>query len=171
MSKYEVLINVFAFVAAIIAIADFLLSNSKIGHKIIICILVAFLGYFAYDNTINWSNKKAKIEKNTALENELIKDAKSVYYTIIISGWEDTGDFLDYLSHITGFYIRHSDIFSVEAGTYEKELVDWRAYFSEKRNKRETIYGSEVNDLRGLVNAGKDNLLSIIENRKSKKNT
>lgn len=170
MNKYEVIISVFAFMAAILATADFFMSKIKINYKIMILLFAIFLGYFTYDNTINWSEKRVAAEKKAALELELIRDAKSVCESIIISGWEDPGDFLGYLSHVTSFYQRHSDIFSVEANTYAKELSDWRNYFSEKRNKRETIYGSEVNDLRGLVKAVKDNLLGIIKSRQLKKN-
>ena len=69
---------------------------------------------------------------------------------------------LDYLTHIAGFYSRHKNTFPTEYSFYNDELEGWQEYFKNKRENDETIYGSDVNDLVGLVKSAKSKLDAIV---------
>lgn len=82
---------------------------------------------------------------------------------MIISGCEDLDDFIGYLSQLASFYQRRSNIYSSEAQLYKPELQHWRNYLNERRKENKPLSSSESGDLKGLVKAGRDNMLSIIE--------
>lgn len=61
-------------------------------------------------------------------------DAGRVADAIVISGWEDGGDFLGYLSQIAGFYKRHEAEYPTECKSYHRQLQEWQDFFAAKRD-------------------------------------
>jgi len=163
-------INILAAVASVLAIGDFLFAKMKVPHKIIIMVLAIGCGYFAYSYVQISSIEAAEQAKELALENALIDDAKSVSTSIDIYGGEDAGEYLGYLSQISGFYSRHKHKFETEYKMYFSELEGWQSYFRNKRENNQTIYGSEVNDLKGLVKSADGQLEAMIQARSEKLN-
>ena len=151
----EYLIMGVSLVAAIIAIADYF--KNFIKYKAVILLLASMLSA-----SIIYQFKLVQ-EKNSAdiVASEMRKSAKIVADSILISGWEETGDYLGYLIQITGFYVRYKAFYPTEAATYSAELSDWREYFSEKRKLRESIISSEIAPLKGLVQSGEEHMEQI----------
>ncbi|WP_039970235.1 hypothetical protein [Vibrio halioticoli] len=144
-----------SLVAAIVAIADFF--KNFIKYKLVIFALALLLtGSVTYQfHLVQKQNSKDLIVS------EMQRSAKIVSDSILITGWEATGDYLGYLTQITGFYVTYDSFYPVEAKTYQSELNDWREYFSEKRKARETIYRSEIEPMRGLVQSAEEHLEKI----------
>lgn len=159
LAWYEILLNAFGVFAAVLAIADFIFSKVGKGKKTLIVILASVICYFAYDKINTTIENKVKREQLTALK----ADARSVYHSIVITGWENPGDFIGYITQLTSFYQRHSDLFGFEAKTYEAELSNWRALLVGRRKEGKSLTVEEGNDIRGIVNSAKDQMLQIVE--------
>ena len=147
--------------AAIIAIADYF--KGFIRQKMVI-LLLAILVMVSIIFQFKHLQEKSMLE---IVAVEMRKNAKSVSDSIVISGWEDSGDYLGYLTQIAGFYNRHSDEFPTEAKLYSAELEDWRLFFSELRKSRGTASDAELEPLEGLVTSGEDHLEQIADEGKS----
>lgn len=148
-------------VAAILAITDFF--KSFIKYKAVIFILAVLLcGSLA----CQLQQIKDEIVSDVATM-EMKKSAQVVADSILISGWEETGDYLGYMAQITGFYRRYESIYSVEAELYFKELSGWRDYFEEKRKTGQSFSTYDIDGLIGLVKSAEEHLVSIAKEQGS----
>jgi hypothetical protein len=111
-------------------------------------------------NTITMTNNSLNSKKYSQ---DLLIDAENTYRSIIITGWENDGDYLGYLVQITGFYQRHQQVFSKEYETYSRQLNEWQDYFKNKRDNDSFIYSTDLEILEGLVTSGRDHLQKISE--------
>jgi len=105
-------------------------------------------------------------QRNLKAMKQMIKqnrtnDAKIVAASIIITGWEDVGDYIGYLAQITGFYHRHHDIYQTEYETNDRALKEWQDHLKERRETDKTWRSINYDDLKGLVKAGEDNIEKI----------
>lgn len=82
------------------------------------------------------------------------KEAGLIADSIVITGWEDTGDFLGYLSQITSFYQKHQDIYPVEYETYQRQLIEWQ-------DKVVSLKPSDTGVLAGLVQSARSQLRKL----------
>jgi hypothetical protein len=152
-----------SFILGIIASVIEILQYLKIltpKHKLlwfcVVSVITAFCFYVYHVNETR--NEEHKI---VAIKNEfLVKDANSVVNTIILTGWEENGNYLGYLALITGFYYRHKENYSTEYYTYNRQLVSWMKVFESKQGKIEYI---DISELKGLVIAGRDNIEKIYQ--------
>lgn len=156
--------GILGIIASIIEILQFLkVLNTK--HKVLILIIafVTSMTCFGLWYTIDTRNENRRIE--LLKESLMKKDAKTTADAIIISGWEESGDYLGYLAQITGFYSRHKEHFQVEYETYNRQLKSWSSFFETSRNSGKYYqgYSSELSELKGLVKSGLDNLEKISE--------
>lgn len=142
-------------VAAIISIADFF--KDFIKYKVVIFILAVFLSV----GTVYQFKLVQEMKSSEIVAIDMKKSAKIVADSIVISGWEESGDYLGYLTQITGFYVRYKSFYPEEAKTYSAELSEWREYFSKKRKALESISSSEIAPLIGLVKSGEEHLEQI----------
>lgn len=94
---------------------------------------------------------------------DLKKDAHDVAESIIITGYEKTGDYIGYLSQLAGFYSRHKDKYPTECEYYKKQLDNWTEYLKKQRDKGNIIqaYTSDLTELQGLVSSGERHLEQI----------
>lgn len=153
--------GILGIIASIIEILQFF-KLLKDKHKTSILILIAvstticFVIYYNID-------KRNEIENIRKLKHQiLIDDAKKTSAAIIITGWEDNGDYLGYLAQITSFYDRHQDKYKIECEIYTKILESWRKLFEENRkNNNYSNYNIDISELKGLVNSGQDQLEAI----------
>ncbi|MBK7669020.1 MAG: hypothetical protein IPJ32_17775 [Sphingobacteriaceae bacterium] len=96
--------GILGIIASVIEILQFLkilTPKYKLVWFFVVLVLttVCFSIYYKIDEV----NENKKIE---TLKNEFIKkDAKSIVDGIIITGWEESGDYLGYLTQITGFML------------------------------------------------------------------
>ncbi|MFB3894697.1 MAG: hypothetical protein ACE14V_00180 [bacterium] len=153
----NIIIAIISLAAGIISIISFLRDKIKFKISLIVISLlfssisIGFIFWYEHKNSV----EKIKIEAH----NTLIKDAQIVADSIIISGVEEAGDYLGYLSQISGFYQRHNDIYKTEADNMQKEYKKWSDII---RNKK-IVYSSDWADLKGLVDSSKNHLRQIVE--------
>ena len=108
---------------------------------------------------IDKENETIKIEK---VKSDFIKrDAKIISSAIIITGWENAGDYIGHLTQIVGFYERYQDIYKTEYEMNKKQLEQFISFFNDKREKNEFIYSREWDGLKGLVTSGRKHLVKI----------
>lgn len=100
-------------------------------------------------------------DQNSAQRAEIRKEAERIAGAIIITGWEDGGDFLGHLVQIAGFYERHKVVFPTESQSYERQLREWQDFFARKRDAGEPINSTDFSDLEGLVSTARDQLRRI----------
>lgn len=154
--------GILGIIASVIEILQFLkILNPK--HKLFwfLAVLVTTTVCFSFYYVLDTRKENQRIE---AIKNDFIKkDAKSIVAGMIITGLEESGDYLGYLIQITGFYSRHKDIYTIEYETYQKQLDGWASFFEKSRQSDKFYqgYSSELSELKGLVNSGKDNLEKI----------
>ena len=152
-------------VAGIITIIQFFYPV-QLKRKIALFVLViicttASLSAWYY---IEKKNEKSNIER---IKSDFLKeDAEITSSAIIISGWEDYGDYIGYLTQIVGFYGRHQETYQIEYEMNKKQLEHFISFFNDKRDKKEFFYSSEWDGLKGLVKSGRDNLKKISNKRK-----
>ena len=161
---------VLAIASAIITIIGYLESKNR--YKSLIVIVVFIL---ASISVLSWNTRqknqydfellsqKQKYEAEITKEKKRIisEDAKSVSDSIIITGYEDYGDYIGYLASIVGFYKRHNDLYSEEYSTLARQLNEWQEDLRELRKSGQTIYNSDYDGLKGLVKSGQDYLNEI----------
>ncbi len=155
---------ILGIIASIIEILQFFKVLS-VKNKLILFIIVAFTTTICFFIYYKIDNNRQAEEIKKVKENLLKKDAKTTADAIIITGWEDSGDYIGYLTQITGFYARHKEVYSVEFETYNRQLKSWVTFFEKNRENSQFYqgYSSELSELKGLVNAGKDNIEKIYE--------
>lgn len=152
--------SIIGIVASIIQILDFFkILKPKYKVAIFIVIAVATTTCFICWQKIDSNRENQRIEN--LKQNFLKEDAKQTVDGIIISGWENSGDYIGYLTQIVGFYGRHKDLYKFEYETNRKQLDSFLDYFKDKRQKNESTYTSEWEQLKGLVTSGRDNLRKI----------
>ena len=156
--------GVLGIIASLIEILQFFkILTTK--HKLlvfIVTLIATTLCFYVY-YTIDTRNEYQRFQR---LKEDIIKkDAKSIVDGMIITGWEESGDFLGYLTQITGFYYRHQDIYRTEYETYQRQLKSWTTFFEKSRQENRFYqgYSSELSELIGLVKSGRDNLETIAE--------
>lgn len=129
---------------------QFKVSNpapQRIILSLVILVIVASI------SIVSWTilgNKKVE----NRVEINIKQDANSVAQTINITGWEETGDYVGYLSQITGFYSRHKEQFPIEYEQYKKQLDNWTNFLNKKRDTGKYLYSTDIEGLKGLVNSG-----------------
>lgn len=156
--------GILGIIASLIEILQFFkVLNLKYKFIIFIVTAVCTALCFSVFYIIDTRRENQKIEE--VKQNALIKDAKTTAQSIIITGYEESGDYLGYLIQITGFYNRHKEIYKTEYETYKKQLDSWMAFFedSRKNDKYFQGYSTELSELKGLVSSGKDQLELIYE--------
>ena len=146
-------------IASILGIIGF--WRHKISHRVwffagalIVGILVISL-YFVLDRERNAAHVEA------VKMNALRRDAETVSSAVTISGWEDAGDYVGYLSQLTGFYRRHENLYKIEYETCARQLAEWQDHLRTARQTGRTVYSSDIDGLRGVVRAGEDQLRKI----------
>ncbi|MDR2147706.1 MAG: hypothetical protein LBE91_14730 [Tannerella sp.] len=139
------------------------LKSKKSKRVIFGCVVICTISLLGYWQHTEQENQKISIEKNTEkVKSDILRnDAKETSSAIIISGWENSGDYIGYLTQIVGFYGRHKDKYNLEYETNKIQLDDYITFFKYKRDKNEFIFSSEWDNLKGLVTSGRDNLSKI----------
>ena len=147
-------------IASIITIIRFF-QPLQIKQKIALFVVVLICTTLSLSSWyyIEKRNEKNNIEK--VKSDFLRKDAETTCSAIIISGWENSGDYIGYLTQIVGFYGRHKETYHIEYETNKKQLEHFTSFFNNKRDKNESISFLEWEDLKGLVTSGRDNLRKI----------
>lgn len=145
--------------AAVFTIILFFHEKRKRGIVLFIVIVSLCLSVI-----LSWSKfienaSQERIEKTR--QQDLIQDARIVSDAIVISGWEDVGDYIGYLTMITGFYDRHRDVYRQEYESYSRELAAWQSHLQKLRESGKTLYSSDIEGLEGLVSSGEDHLERI----------
>lgn len=154
------------FIGLVLGIASSILGvisfwRDKIVHRkyyIVGAIILGIITALLYSYT---ERKQHEIEVAQVKEAALQRDARVTSEGIVISGWEDTGDYVGYLSQITSFYRRHSELYQSEFETYSRQLQEWQDTLKRAREAKESLYSSDTRDLKGLVRSGKDHLTQI----------
>ena len=143
------------------------LKSKKTKGAIFVIVVLSAIVLFGYWYQTEKENQKINIEKNTEkVKYELLKnDAKDISAAIKIYGGENAGDYIGYLTLIVGFYGRHKDIYQFEYDAYNKKLDEFIIFFKDKRDRKEFLWSSEWEELRGLVNSGRE-ILEKLSNSK-----
>ncbi|MES2132673.1 MAG: hypothetical protein V4506_10000 [Bacteroidota bacterium] len=142
---------------------QFVSVNFKKHITIIIsAALLIFVGFFFL---ITFFSKNAKDKSDYV---NLQQDAKTVTKSIVLTGWENAGDYFGYLSQITGFYDRHKQQFPSEYNIYKKQLDSWGAYIEKNRNNDRILYSYDIADLKGLVVSGEKHLEQLADSKNDK---
>ena len=123
-----------------------------------------FLGLLATYLFVDVEQRKQTAEMEAVKAQAVHNDAQTVADSIIISGWEDVGDYVGYLSQISGFYRRHVDLYQTEHETYSRQLSEWQDYLADARKAGKTVYFSDWKTLEGLVKSGADQMRQIANN-------
>ena len=142
---------------------DFKIKNGK--TQIAIISSTAALIIIAISIIIYSLFKSPKKEPNISVN--LKQDAKVIADGISITGWEKTGDYVGYLTQITGFYARHKDKFPTEYDTYKKQLDSWTKFLDSNRDKGKFVYTTDIEGLKGLVSSGDIHLEKIANSKES----
>lgn len=150
-------LGIIASVITIIRFFNPLQIKQKIALFVLVLICTTISLYSWY--YIEKRNEKNNIEN--VKSDYLRKDAEITSSAIIISGWENSGDYIGYLTQIVGFYERHKDAYHIEYETNKKQLEHFTSFFNNKRDRNESISFLEWEDLKGLVTSGRDNLIKI----------
>ena len=152
-------------VASIITIIQFF-KPLQIKQKIALFVSVLILTTISLSSwyCIEKKNEKNNIEKIKSVF--LQKDAEITSSAISITGWENHGDYIGYLTQIVGFYGRHNEIYQLEYEKNKEQLEHFTSFFNNKRDKNEFISSLDWEGLKGLVTSGKDNLKRISNSTK-----
>jgi hypothetical protein len=147
-------------IASLIEILQFLkiLTNK---HKVLVLTFVSLATVVCFSTwqIIDKRNEDRRIEK--VKNSFVISDAKTTSASIIISGWENSGDYLGYLTQIVGFYARHKDLYKSEFESYQVQLNNFTAFFKKRREEDKYTYSSDWQELRGLATSAKEHLEKI----------
>ncbi|EKD24082.1 MAG: hypothetical protein ACD_81C00114G0009 [uncultured bacterium] len=141
----------------------------KLPKKILVSIIfvsISIILLFVFDfnldsvqiGPLGFAPPKEQIEE---IPKNIQGEAKLIADSIVITGWEDPGDYIGYLSQISSFYQRHQDIYPAEAATYKRQLVEWQDKLQRINNSGSTIYNSDFRVLEGLVNSAQSQLRKI----------
>jgi len=144
--------------AAIVTIVNFF-SNTRRKHKILIFVFVLLFTSTSVVLLIKYDSDK----EQEILSELLRQDANSVASGINIYGWEETGDYIGYMTQITSFYQRHKDRFPTEYESYKKQLDNWIEYLRKEREQGHIIpgYSNDLTVLKGLVTSGDGHLTQL----------
>ncbi len=153
-----ILSSVLGIASSIITIVSFFNSFAK-RYKLFLLIFVIISSSIA---VYSWFEHKNNLE-NPKIEKIFKNDANSIARTIVLSGVEETGDFVGYLTQITSFYYRHREKFPTEYEVYKKQLDEWQEYLKSEREKGNIIrgYSSDLTEIKGLVSSGKKHLETL----------
>jgi len=152
-------------VASVITILQFFgfelsqLKSRKSKMIIFIFVVISTITLLSYWYHIENETRKNNIEnvKYDMLRN----DANDTSSAIKISGRENLGDYIGYLTQIVGFYRRHQDAYLLEYEKYNKQLDVYIDFSKDKLDKNENVYPSQWENLKGLVTSGRDHLKKI----------
>ncbi len=149
--------GVLGVIASLIEILQFL-KILQTKHKILILVVVSLATIICFSTwyLIDKRQEKEKIER--LREAFLKEDANSVIQGIVITGYDNAGDYLSNLIIITGFYGRHKEKYNFEYETLKKEVELWRKLIYNKKAKDEHIYMSDYEELEGIVSSSKENI-------------
>ena len=91
------------------------------------------------------------------------EDAEVIVNSVVISGDEDYGDYVAYLSTMVDFYKRYEDLYSKEYVVLKNQLEQWEKDRRALRSTGEIVGRSSYEGLRGLVNSTRDHLRQIAD--------
>ena len=154
--------GILGVIASLIEILQFL-KILQTKHKILILIVISLTTIICFYTwyLIDKRQEKEKIE--LLQETYLKKDANSVIQGIEISVFDNAGDCLSNLITITSFYGRHKEKYNFEYETYKKEVELWSKLINDKKTNKENIYMSDYEELKGIINASKENIEQLIK--------
>lgn len=163
MLEYLVYIwSILWILASLIEILQFFkIIRPKYKVVVFLTILTCTTIWLVTWNIIDKRTESANIE--AVKKNLMQSDAKITAEAIIISGWENSWDYLGYLTQITWFYWRYKNIYNLEYEINKQQLEWFIAFFREKRDKNEFTYSNEWDELKWLVESGRDNLIKIAD--------
>lgn len=114
-----------------------------------------------YDFELLSTKQKYEAQIAKVKDEILSKDAKAIADSIIITGYEDYGDYLAYLATMTGFYKRHNHKYEQEYLVLSRQLTEWQDELRDLRKSGESIDSGDYDGLKGLVKSTKDYLANV----------
>jgi len=135
--------------------------KSHIIGMLIFTVLGGLLTTFV-NNFINTTTNESTISSKSIQSSKLANEAKIVADSIVITGWETTGDYIGYLSQLSGFYERHKERFNSEYLLYSGELKTALKLIEMRQLQKDDLSISEKDYLRGLVQSGEDQLEELM---------
>lgn len=153
--------SVLSLAASLVTIVEFF--RKSLQRRGLLLALVLGLAIVAVLSWRDLEERRFEQEQSRRAAMELRYDASQVADAIVITGWEEAGDYVGYLSQITGFFGRHREQFPDEYSTYIRQLGEWQDYLQTLRSEGKTADSSEYRDLRGLVSSGRDMLRQIAD--------
>lgn len=165
MEIANIIVWIISLTASILGIIQFF--SGFMWKKLVIFSIVATCSILIGLLWNHTKNVQHQLEMKQQKEAILKQDAKIVSQSIIISGWEDAGDFVGYLSQIVGFLKRHNDKYDSEYQTYNRQLTEWQDNLKQQRSSGKTLYQMDWNDLRGIVRSGREQLVQIANTNKT----
>lgn len=142
--------------------------RDRIKHRSMLIVAALLMGGTALLLYTHVEKRQNEAEVQALREEALRRDAAVVSESIVISGWEDVGDFVGYLTQITGFYQRHLEQYQSEYTTYARQLQEWQDHLKRLRETGKTLYSSDWDGLKGLVKSGEDHLGRIANSHEGK---
>lgn len=135
--------------------------KEKFQHKVVLLIVLLITTATIVGSHLHFSEQRHQEAMKQMIKQNRTKDAETVARSIVITGWEDVGDYIGYLGQITGFYCRHQDIYQTEYGMNARALSEWQDHLKKKRENGETWRSSDYGGLKGLVKSGQDHIGQI----------
>lgn len=151
----SIISSVLGITTALVAIFQYFRGTQSKNRTLVFISVLLFTTF-----TIFLWMKLDKDKEQLKEEQVLKADAQSVAEAILITGYEDTGDWVGYLSQITSFYYRHQDKFLNDYEYYKTQRDNWTEFLKVERSKGNFIpgYSSELTELKGLVSSGERQL-------------
>lgn len=167
---YQYIVPVISIASAIVTLVAFF--KEKIKHNVLLLVITLM---FSTAIVVVWQLKQKSIYDFDLLKEKqryeglllsretenIAKDARSVADSIIITGWEDYGNYLGHLSTIVGFYKRHNDRYGEEYTNLNKQLQEWQEDLRAMRTSGKVIYSIDYQGLKGLVKSSKKYLEKV----------
>ncbi|MES2430198.1 MAG: hypothetical protein V4556_04620 [Bacteroidota bacterium] len=159
------MLNILSILSSVLGITTALVSlysffeGSNSRRKTILFLSVLLFTSLAIFFWIRLDNQKEKAKIETLLK----EDAHSIAESISITGWENTGEYVGYLTQLSSFYARHKDKFPTENEIYKIQLDNWVQFLKEQREKGKypQAYTSDLAELKGLVLSGERHMSQI----------
>lgn len=155
----QVVGGVLGIASAVLGVISF--WRDRIKHRTWYIIGAIFIGSAAIYLYTTVEERQHEIEISKLKDQTIRRDASVVSDAIVITGWEEIGDYVGYLAQITGFYQRHAVEYESEYATYARQLQEWQDYLKKARDAGKMLYSTDWNGLRGLVTSGEDHLERI----------
>ena len=165
-------VTVLQIVGGVLGVASSILGfisfwRDRIKHRTWYIVGAIFFGATATYLYTTIEERRHSAEISQLQEQALRRDASVVSDAIVITGWEEVGDYVGYLTQLTGFYQRHSEQYQNEHATYARQLQEWQDYLKKARDAGKTLYSMDWSGLKGLVTSGRDHLKRIARGENS----